>query len=88
MMKKITILGISCALSGAFPATSVAEEVLPALSQQVLAQFPQVDRNGDGKLTGREWTFIEKVILRRYPDADTNANGTLSRAEQVALAKR
>ena len=88
MMKKITILGISCALSAAFSATAAAEEVQPALSKHVLANFPQVDRNGDGKLTGREWTFIEKVILRRYPDADADANGTLSRAEQEALAKR
>ena len=64
-MKKITILGISCALSGAFSATSVAEKVLPALSKQVVTQFPKVDRNGDGKLTGPEWTVVERVILRR-----------------------
>ena len=59
MMKKITLLSLSCALAGAIPATSVAEEVLPALSQQVLTQFPQVDRNGDGKLSGREWAVVE-----------------------------
>lgn len=88
MKKKIALLCISCALSGAFSGTSVAEEVLPALSKQVLANFPQVDRNGDGKLTGREWTVVEKAILRKYPDADADENGSLSRAEQEALAKR
>mgnify|MGYP002628183070 CR=1 FL=1 len=70
-MKKITILGISCALSGAFSATSGAEEALPALAKQVLAKFPKADRNSDGKITGPEWTFVQKGLLRKYPIADT-----------------
>ena len=87
-MKKITLLGISFALSGAISATSVAEEVLPALSKHVLSNFPQVDRNGDGKLNGREWTVVQKAILRKHPDADADGDGTLSQVEQVALAKK
>ena len=87
-MKKITLLGISCALLGAFSATSVGEEVLPALSKDVLAELPRVDRNGDGKLTGREWTVVQKGILRQHPDADTDGDGILSRAEQGELVKK
>ena len=87
-MKKITVFTMACTLAGMFATTSVAEEILPALSKQVLAQFPQVDRNGDGKLTGREWAVVEKAILRRHSDADTDGNGSLSRLEQVALAKK
>ena len=88
MMKKITLLSLSCSLAGAIPATSVAEEVLPALSKQVLANFPQVDRNGDGKLSGREWLVVQKGILRQHPGADADGDGALSQVEQVALAKK
>lgn len=88
LMKKLTVATIASTFIGVLANISTAEEVQPALSKHVLANFPQVDRNGDGKLTGREWTFIEKVIMRRHPDADADANGTLSRAEQEALAKR
>lgn len=87
-MKKKTILGIFCTLVGAFPATSVAEEVLPALTKQILVKLPKVDRNGDGKLTGREWVVVQKGILRKYPDADTDGDGSLSRVEQVELVKK
>ena len=87
-MKKLTVATIASMFIGVLANISTAEEVQPALSKHVLANFPQVDRNGDGKLTGREWIFIEKVIMRRHPDADADANGTLSRAEQEALAKR
>lgn len=87
-MKKLTVFAIAGTLVGAFPDTSGAEEALPALSQQVLAKLPNADRNGDGKLTGREWAVVEKGILRRYPDADADGDGTLSRVEQVELAKK
>lgn len=87
-MKKVPLFTLACILIGVFPTTSVAEEALPALSKQVLTQFPQVDRNGDGKLTGREWIVVEKAILRKYSDADADANGSLSQVEQVALAKQ
>ena len=75
-MKKQTILAITYTLVGMFPATSVADEVLPALTKRVLAKLPQVDRNGDGKLTGREWAVVEKGLLRKYPDADADGDGT------------
>ena len=88
MMRKKTILGIFCALAGGVPAITSAEGGLPELSERILATRPQVDRNGDGKLTGREWTVVEKGILRKYPDADANGDGTLSRVEQVELVKR
>ena len=63
-MKKVTIQAIACTLIAAFPAASDAEEALPALSKQVLAKLPQVDRNGDGKLTGREWVVVQTGIMR------------------------
>ena len=87
-MKKQAILVITYTLVGMLPATSVADEVLPALTKRVLAKLPQVDRNGDGKLTGREWAVVEKGLLRKYPDADADGDGTLSRAEQVELVKK
>ena len=87
-MKKLTILAVAYILVGMFPATSVADDVLPALTKRVLAKLPQVDRNGDGKLAGREWAVVEKGLLRKYPDADSDGDGTLSRAEQVELVKK
>ena len=87
-MKKVAILAVACTLVGALPAISGAEEVLPALTKQILVKLPQVDRNGDGKLTGREWAVVEKGLLRKYPDADTDADGALSRVEQVELVKK
>ena len=87
-MKKLTILAVAYILVGMFPATSVADDVLPALTKRVLAKLPQVDRNGDGKLAGREWAVVEKGLLRKYPDADSDGDGTLSQAEQVELVKK
>lgn len=87
-MKKVTLFALGCALSAAVPATSGAEDVLPALSQRVLAKFPQVDRNKDGKLTGREWAVVQKGLLRNHPDADADGDGTLSQAEQAMLVKK
>lgn len=87
-MKKLTILAITSTLVGMFSATSFADEVLPALTKRVLAKLPQVDRNGDGKLAGREWAAVEKGLLRKYPDADADGDGNLSRAEQVELVKK
>ena len=43
LMKKVTVLAIACTLVGVFSATSDTEEVLPALSKQVLAKLPRVD---------------------------------------------
>lgn len=71
MIKNKTILGILSALSLGVPAISGAEEALPALAKQVLAKFPKADRNSDGKITGPEWTFVQKGLLRKYPIADT-----------------
>ena len=51
MMKKITILGISCALPQRFP-LRLPPKKRNRLYQTRPANFPQVDRNGDGKLTG------------------------------------
>ncbi len=88
ILKKVTTFGIFFAFVGAFPATSGAEEMLPALSEKVLIQFPKADRNGDGKITGPEWTVVQRGLLRRHSDADADGNGTLSKAEQTKLLKK
>ena len=54
LMKNKTIFGILFALSVGVPPILFAEGVLPRLSERILTQFPQVDRNGDGKLTKDE----------------------------------
>lgn len=87
-MKKIAILSLSGVLLGALPMIASAEEALPAFTKEVLKRLPKSDRNGDGKLTGVEWTMVQKGVLRKYPDADSDGDGSLSKAEQLGLIKK
>ena len=87
-MKRVTAAVLAFATMGSFPTISSAEDVLPELSKHILLQFPKVDRNGDGKLSEREWLAIQKVILRRNPQADSDGNGVLSLEEQLEIVKQ
>ncbi len=64
-MKQTMFFGIMSALFGALTSTANAEEVLPALSKEILAKFPKADRNGNGKIDAQEWTVVQKGVLRK-----------------------
>lgn len=87
-MKKKTILGTFCLIAAGFPILSSAEAPLPEVSKKILADFPKVDRNGDGKLSAPEWATVQKAILRKHPGADHDGDGSLSQVEQAALLKK
>ena len=86
-MEKKTIAGLTGTIFVLFFATSQAE-LTPQVSEKILQQFPQFDRNGDGKLTGPEQVAVEKIILKRFPQIDADNDGSLSETEQTQLLGR
>lgn len=87
-MKSPIVTVTACLMFILLPAAWATDELVPELSQHILKNFPNADRNGDGKLTGRELVVLQKVILKRNPGADVDGDGLLSRTEQRALLKK
>lgn len=86
-MKMKTIVGL-IGMIFALCLTSSKAELIPQLSEKIIQQFPQFDRNGDGKLAGPELAALQKRILKRFPQIDADNDGSLSQAEQIALLGR
>jgi len=58
------------------------------LEKQILKLQPQVDKDGDGKLSKAEEAALHKMILKRFPQADKDGDGVLSIKEQQAVMRQ
>jgi len=79
------------------PATAAVASYIEAVEQapfaELLAHKPELDTNGDGKLSAEEHdAFVAEQqkrvharILQKHPEADTNGDGELTEDEMISL---